>query len=448
MVFSNELNGLDLGDSRLNKRCMDILDMISKNPALSFPSMANTWGSLKAIYRFFCNPKVSRQKILDPHLVQTVTRCQQRKVLLAVQDTTTLSFSTHSGKKGLGHVGTTKESGLGMLVHNVIAVDGETREPLGVLSQEVIVRKNHHPSNETYRDRLKRPRESDKWLQGVREVKDLLPTADKILHVADREADIYFLMKEILQKEQGFVIRCARNRLTQEGNYLKDCIKQAAPKGEMIINVQRNGKRPHRKASVMLRSCTVSILPPKVVGRKGVALSANVVVIEELEASPKETALFWVLLTSESVDSFEQCKNVMQYYQTRWLIEEFHKGLKSGCKIENRQLADRERLENALAVFSIMAIQLLYVRHCAHTNDFQKPYEGISESQRTILKHEFPKEDTDFDPQKTLILIARLGGFIGRKSDGMPGWITLMRGMQKLLLIEYGYTLAQLMGKG
>jgi len=91
----------------------------------------------------------------------------------------------------------------------------------------------------------------------------------------------------------------------------------------------------------------------------------------------------------------------------------------------------------------------LYVRHCAHTGIFREPYQGISESQRLILRHKFPKECAELNAQKTMMLIARIGGFIGRKSDGLPGWLTLMRGMYELLLIEQGVLLAQkLMGKG
>lgn len=450
MVLSNELDGVDLGDARLDARCMDIMTAISLNPSLSFPKMADVWGSLKAMYRFFCNEKVTREKIMYPHIRQTVGRCERSPVVLAVQDTTTLSYNTHHAAEGLGYIRTSADGlGHGMLLHNVIALDGETREPLGLLSQEVIVRKCQYPSDETSKERLPRPRESDKWFRGLRCVKALLPTHPKVVQVADREADIYFFMQEILQCGEGFVIRYVHNRLTEDGGHVKDWIMRAVPMGSMIVTVPRNGNRPVRQATVSVRSCAVSVSPPKVIERKGAPLPVHVVVVEELQPPEKGKQLFWVLLTSEPVDTFETCKQVIQYYQTRWVIEEFHKGLKSGCKIEERQLAGRERLERSLGLFSIMAMQLLYIRYCARTGIFQEPYGGITELQRAILCHKFPKESKSLNPQKAMILIARMGGFIGRKSDGNPGWMTLMHGMYNLLLIEQGALMAnKVMGKG
>jgi hypothetical protein len=450
MVLSDELEGMDLGDARLNERGMSILSAISANPARSFPKMADTWGTLKAMYRFFRNPKVTRGKILYPHIRQTVRRCEWRNVVLAVQDTTTLSYSTHSAAAGLGHVGAAASGlGWGMLVHHVMAVDGETREPLGMLSQEVIVRERSYPSGETYKERLTRSRESEKWLRGLWCAKDLLKGHPKVIHVADREADIYFFMQEILQLCQGFVIRYVRNRLTEDGCHTNDWIAHAIPKGDMLVTVPRNGKRRERQARVTLRSCTVAVCPPKVIDRKGMPLPVHIVVVEELKPPKGMEPLFWVLLTSEPLDTCKDCEQVVRYYQTRWIIEEFHKGLKTGCQMEERQLAGKERLENALAFFSIMASQLLYVRYCAHTGIFREPYEGVSESQCLILRHKFPKECAQLNAQKTMLLIARMGGFIGRKSDGLPGWLTLMRGMYDLLLIEQGLLLGQkLVGKG
>jgi hypothetical protein len=361
------------------------------------------------------NNKVTHQKILEPHFKQTAIKCSFAPVVLAIQDTTILNFAHHPDTQGLGPVNKRRDKGLGMLVHSVFTLDGQTKEPLGLLHQDVFVRKGWYPENEVYIQRLKRQRESEKWFKGCRDIKKYLPSQTKVIEIADREADIFF-----------------------------DAIKKAKVLGTGQINVARNGNRKERTAKVEIRACTVNMIPPRVVGHKGKNLSVNVVVVEEIDIHKETESLYWVLLTNEPTDNYEDAWKVMNFYQARWIIEEFHKGLKTGCQIEQRQLGSRHGLENALALFSAIAVQLLYIRQQASLPETTVETSiCLSKSQLKIIQSKFPKDSQDLTPKKILILIARLGGFIGRKSDGDPGWQTLMRGFNKLLIIDYGFHLAQ-----
>lgn len=439
---------LDFGDERLNLRAHTLLNLLSADPALSFPKMTDDWGALKALYRFMNNERVTHDKLLEPHFGQTALRCVSAPVILAVQDTTFFNFSHHPGTEGMGPIHSRHKEGWGMLVHSVFAVNGQTRAPLGLLHQNVFVRKGWYSEKETYQERLKRPRESDKWLRGCQELKKRLPETQKIIQVADREADIFFFLKEIIESGQGFVIRAARNRSTENG-YLFEEIKQAPLVGTEQLSVPRNGNRKARVATIELRSCQVQLLPPKVVKHQGDTLAVNVLTIEEISAPDNIEPLYWILLTSETVSDFNNARTVMGYYQARWMIEEFHKGLKTGCQMEKRQLTCRNALENALGLFSVIAVQLLYLRHLATQDDPALDNGGLTTSQLKIIKSKFPKESQVLNSNKILFLVARLGGFIGRKSDGHPGWQTLMHGMYELLLMDYGYHLAQKdVGKG
>lgn len=313
----------------------------------------------------------------------------------------------------------------GMLVHSVLAVRGHDKKPLGVLHQQVFVRQGKHPKEETSSQRLKRERESQKWFHGLSAVHAILPSHPKVIHVCDREADIYALIQSTLSAGQSFVIRCAQNRSTKEGLLFED-IQSADVKGETLITIPRNGSRKAREATMELRSASVTLQAPRNAGQREQSLPVNVVIAKELTPRSEDDPIEWILLTAEPVNHFTECLTVLTYYQSRWIIEEFHKGLKTGCKIEERQLTTRSQLEKLLAVFSVIVVHLLLLRFLASKTQNNNADIGLTEIQQQILRTKFPKESQEFCAQNVLVLIARMGGFLGRKSDGVPGWLTLL----------------------
>lgn len=441
MDLSKEIEHVNFGDTRIDSRCKHLFKRMYNDPDRSFPKIADSWGALKASYRFMNNPKVSREKLLSAHIQQTVIRCNAQRTILVVQDTTTLSYNHHPKTDGLGHVGTPRSGlGYGMLVHNTCAIAADSHEPLGMLHQEVMVRNKLYPKEENYCDRLKRNRESDKWLNGVKKTKELLPNHPHLLHIADREADIYFFMRNILNANQGFVIRQMRDRKTDAG-LMSTSIASSKKVGDMQVIIARNGSRKARTAEVSLYSGAVVIYPPKAINQTEKPLSINLVVAKEDNPPIGTTPLGWILLTTESVDSQLACIQVVEHYQGRWTIEEFHKALKTGCGIEERQLTTREGLENILGMSSIIAILLLHLKYQAKVNETDEAV-ILSPIQKNILLNKFPKLTSKISNQQALRHIAMLGGFIGRKHDGNPGWITLMAGYEKMLTMEQGYILA------
>ena len=448
MELPNEIHRVSFGDVRINKRCKEMLRRVSAEPAKSFPAIADNRGVLKAYYRFLNNPRVNREKILSSHVQETVRRCRAHQSVLVIQDTTTLSFQEHPRMSGLGFIGTPPQSaGYGMLSHNVCAVTAERHEILGLIHQEVMVRTTVHGDRNDQPKRQLRQRESAKWHHGVKAVQLLLPDHPKIIHVADREADMFFFMRNIIDAGQGFVIRQTRDRETDDGR-LETSIANARLLGTMQVDIERNGSRKARTAAVSLRIAPVTIHPPAIVNRVGEPLAVNLVVVKE-EHPPQGTAgLYWVLLTSEPVETLVQCVYVVQHYQARWIIEEFHKALKTGCSIEQRQLTTRHGLENVLGMFSIIAIILLDMRYQARLHEHQKSV-SLTPIQQNILRQKYQNLPELITNHQALRLVAMLGGFLGRTSDGNPGWLTILRGYEKLLTLEQGFLLAlQLVGKG
>lgn len=446
MNASDEFAGVNLGDQRLNTRCQHIAESILANPSMSFPKQMASKNDLKGLYRFYVNDQVSHEELLRPHRENTVRRCQVEPVVLVVQDTTVLNFKAEL--QGLGHIDGSAWK-CGMLAHSSYAISARDKKPLGLLYQQIIVRKKKVAKNESAAQRQERKKESAKWTTGLFASKEALPTHEKVIQVCDREADIYDFIRQIKELGQGFDIRCAQNRSTETGKIFTD-IAQAKVRGMEQVKIARNGKRKARTAELRIKSCTVLIQPPKKQKRQGSLLEVNVVIAEEVNPPVGIEKLHWVLLTSESVSTAEDCWTVIRYYQMRWLIEDFHKGLKTGFKLEERQLQTQCQLAKVLGMLSVLVYPLLYLRYCAQLTATDSNIEYfLSEDQITILKFKFPNECADLTPQRLLFLVAKLGGFIGRKSDGVPGWLTLMRGMYDLLLLEHGFTMAKiLMGKG
>ena len=374
------------------------------------------WADLKGLYRFFANDKVSYKEILSPHISNTVKRCFKEEVVLVVQDTTYLNYSHHPKTKGMGYI-CRHENLIGMLVHNGYAVSGKDKKPLGLIHQEVIVREKQAAKEETRKERLKRKKESEKWEKGLTASHELLSGHKKVIQVCDREADMYIFIKKVMELRQGFVIRCAYKQRSTEDSHIFEEIKKAITVGDTKVEIKRNGNRKGRIANVEIKFCKVKIKPPQIINHKGDNLPVNIVIIEEKNPPNKKDKLSWILFTNEEVNTNEDCLKIMRYYQSRWLIEEFHKGLKTGCGIEERQLQNRESLKKLLGMFSIITYHLLLLRFQAKSSDNCVGEIILNPIQVMILKDKFPKESCDLSPNNVLLLIARLGGFIGRKSD-------------------------------
>lgn len=435
-MLKNEIFGLDFKDKRLNNRCESILLDLEKDSKNTFPGLAKNWAWLKGLYRFFSNPKITRRKLLEKHVKNTADRCKEEKTVLVIQDTTSMSFTGADKIEGLGYVDDTKKK-RGFLVHSAMALSGETGKPLGMLSQEVIVRHRIYPKDESYRERLKRKRESDKWTKGLLEAHKLLEGHTKIIDVSDRESDIYFHIKRIIELNHSFVIRACRNRATEDGN-LFEAVKKAKHKGEMAVCVPKKGGRKGRKAIVNIYSRRLTIKPPKVINHKGELIDINLVYVKEV--GKRKDGIEWILLTGEAVDTLEECERVVWYYRNRWQIEDFHKGLKTGCSIEKRQLGTRTQHEKLLSIFSILAWKGLVLRHNAKTQNNQEL--SLDKLELKILKQKYPKLEID-NAQSALKAVAMLGGFIGRKSDGNPGWKTLFLGLTVLEYLKQGVLLGK-----
>lgn len=456
----NEFSSRPLGDIRRNVRAAQVVDSLVVRGGRSAARTCGSWASSKACYRLVGNPAVSHSDVLAGHIAATARRATGRPIVLAAQDTTTLSFPGRE-VTGLGPV----DSALsvpGFFAHTALLVDAARGEVLGVAAQEVWARSwTPVPKTETAAERKLRSRESEHWGRVQEEVARAFgravdasgvwsapsATTPHVIAVFDREGDIFEAMETLRQLDHGFVIRAIRNRKLREPVEARslsfDAVEAAAPLGEVRLPVPRRAGQKARDATLSVRVATMSLLPPKNRGRKGAAMPMHMVLVRE-DQPPSDSAepLCWYLLTSEPCTTLGEALSVVNYYRSRWKVEEFHMGLKSGCGVENVQFESLHSLANYLALATVASWRLLALRDLSKNEATELPPDILNERQMAILRAEFPRLPPLPTPKQWLVAVAKLGGFFGRKSDGDPGWRTLWWGWKRLDDLQRGWQLA------
>jgi Transposase Tn5 dimerisation domain len=415
---------------------------------------------LKGAYRFFSNPEVTPEGILEGHVAATRERCVAGGKVLCIQDTTDLIFKHEV--EGTGRINQHK-SVRGLLVHTTLAVDARGHEVLGVLGQMVWSRpdKPKRKKKETAAQRKKRPRESLRWGEAACRVSDLLSAVapqerPQVVHVLDAEADIFETLEVLEALGDSFVIRATRNRLlapTEEEEaedvalrqYLLDKVASEPVRGQKMVQVPGRPNQVAREAVLDIRACRVQVKPPCNRGRTGQPLTLNVVLAREAQPPQGQKPLNWCLLTAEPIETLEDCLEVVRAYEGRWLVEELHMGFKSGCGTETRRLRQGKRLTNFLALATVVAFGMLSLRDAARRPCPPPASLYLSQVQLELLVDLCPELPPVPNAYEALRALAGLGGFIGRKGDGEPGWRTLWRGWEELLRVEVGYRKALLL---
>ena len=430
-----------LGDQRLTERLVMLARDFGANPQGQIPEVCRSQSKTRAAYRFFDHPRTTMEDLLEPHYQSTIRRIAQQKVVLAVQDTTSLNYTMHPKMDGIGPIGSKKTGGpIGLMLHDTMAFSVEGT-PLGLIDVQCWAR-----DGETFGKRHERKdkpieqKESHKWLksfqaaaQAQRQCSDSV-----IVSVGDREADIYELFQLALEDPKGprLLVRAEQNRLLADGQgHLWPFVSQKPVAAHHQVRIPRRNNQPARDAQLELRFAEVRLNPPH---RKAhlPALTLWAVLIEEVDAAEGITPLSWLLLTTLSVSDNLQAIEKVNWYSRRWGIEIYHRTLKSGCKIEERQLASAERLEACLALDMVVAWRVFHlVRLGRETPDvdctvFFEEYEWKALCTH-ISQNPVPPEQPP-SLQRATRMVATLGGYLGRKGDGEPGTKHIWLGLQHL----------------
>ncbi|MCU0961431.1 MAG: IS4 family transposase [Pirellulaceae bacterium] len=457
----------ELGDVRRTRRLVRTADLMCRRPGGSLPQKLRSPRDLRAFYRLVDCEQVTHQAILASHREATYRVISEMdSTVLVLHDATEMDFTTHRSLKGLGQIGNGHRCGY--IVHNSLAVDPQTRQVLGLCNQ-VLHRRARVRSDETLAQKRQRAsRESLLWVKGTAP----LPANKQLVDVCDQGADTFEFLEHEAHSGRVFVIRAAYDRAilighgdaaTAQRSHLRTYAAQLPEQGRWVLSVtskvevqspKKKGqkavvKRTAREAEMAVAYAPVQILPPSTRNGQHGREPLRMWVIRVWEVQPPEgqERLEWFLLTNEPTNTFDDAYRVVGWYECRWIVEEYHKGMKTGCRIESPQFTTEERLQPTIALLSIITLTLFAMRDASRRPDAKtRPATDIiSEDYVAVLSvWRHGKVRMDWSIHEFYYALARLGGHQNRRSDHPPGWQTIWEGWKELQAMVCGADAAKL----
>lgn len=438
---TKELAGIELGDKRLNKRVLNLLDAASKQPQSSLNTMFHTRKEIQACYRFFSNDLVTESKILEPHLKKTQERVCQQPVVLCPSDTTSLNYTTRKTLKDSGYI--SNNNAQGFFMHTTIAITPD-RLHLGIVDQKLWARekqKTTRSSKERERMMLDE-KESYRWLEAYRSCDKLAKTSPntKFIYITDREGDIFEIFYEREKNDVDFIVRCKHNRTVypsdEKSNKLFEAAENSKILGEISFEIIKREDSTKRRVHQTIQTETFEIKSRYGADNPLQKAKINVVYLKEFNPPEGEEPIIWRLLTSLPINTQEDVEMIIRYYLCRWEIEVFFKTFKSGCKVEEKSLRSAERLYPLFNFFLIIAWRVNFLLHMSRiTPDISCAYYfEESEWRAGYMAATRNKESLTSPPTLSEMMgyIGRLGGHLGRKKDFQPGVKAIWIGICKL----------------
>jgi len=453
MRLKTELEGANLGDERLNTRLNELASLLESNHGGAISRSCGDWKNAKAAYRFLDNARFSETDIIAPHLGQTaqrVNRATQQERVLVVHDTTEFNHTEHEGTEGLGYLTgheLSQKTGLsftkGYLMHASLAIT-DSGIPLGLLYSKQWCRelKNLRKVRNEGKNYTRVPieeKESFKWMEGISQACAPCNGAE-LVHVCDRDGDIYELFEHCESLNTSFVVRGVHGRGTVvPGEKSFSRLSKTAKCGSYSLKLQSSKKRTAREARIDVRFYRVKLIPP--IAKKSICAPVEISVVSAKERGssrvPQKERINWKLLTNEPVESFDDALRIIGWYQARWSIEVFFKTMKSGFGLEKCRLRHANRLKKFTALVSIVAWRVFWITRISRASPSAPPTICYARIElKALNKVEIKAGRELLEKQNCLeaytVALARLGGYLARKSDPPPGDTVIWRGFQRL----------------
>lgn len=429
-LLKEERAHLSLGDERRNKRFISMVERKVSQPAASLPELGSDWREVKRRYEFYHNEKVQEAQWAAVVEKATVDRCSGHAVILHVLDTTNVRFSCHA--EGLGYLDHSVAEGL--LVHPSLLLDG-AGGPLGLLHQKSWARDKKEMGKKKWRAKKAiTEKESYPWIESLQKAEQRLREVPLLLHIADREADLYELFAPPRRPGLELLVRATHARSTLLGHSRWQEVDAQAVLYSFELEVPKVRSEEVSKVQMQLKAGLVMLAPPKCKAHLP-ALIVYGIVVEEVNPPPGEEALLWRLLTTLPVESATQALQLVRGYSYRWRIERFHYVLKSGCRLEDLPLRHGNALRKATILYSWCAFKIMQLLYLSRPPPTLSCTGFFVEEEWTLLTRLAQKHPVVSGPPPTLkqcvIMLAKLGGYLARNNDGPPGSKNLWRGLQK-----------------
>lgn len=433
---------VDLGDQRRTRRLVELATASLRQPSASLPTQLGSWAKLKAAYRLLASRRVTHTILQAPHLRLTRGVAGAHLVVLFIQDGTTLDYTHHPTVQGLGPVGDGR--GRGYLLQSVLAVVPDPRQVLGLAHQEPFIRQPA-PPNETRAHRAKRPRESQVWERAAAAL-GTPPPGSTWVHVGDRDSDIWDFLRTVRAQRADFLIRVAQDRRVDldDGTVapLLATLRAQPAQDTRTLTLPATRGRAARPAQLHISWLPTTVRPPWRAPHQPVLDTCWAVRVWESDAPDGVEALEWLLLTSVPVATLAEAWERVDWYRCRWIVEDYHMCLKTGCRIEQRELDTQVGLERLLGVLGLVAVYLLQLRELARLEPTRLAATVAPPDLVAVVATLAGVATATLTVAQCWRLIAQRGGYLGRTGDGPPGWQTIWRGWVYVQTVLEGVRLA------
>lgn len=439
---ADHFGAADLGHVRRNACLVRIADALHRQPGGTLPAKLHQPQDYKAMVRLMNRRECTHAAVLAPHGQRTRQLMGQRPgVVLVIHDTTELDYSGLHSIRDLGPIGGGYNRGF--LCHNSLAFDPARHEVLGLAHQLLHRRRPVGANEKVAAKRARRDRESRLWIDGIAGVGPA-PEGARWVHVADRGADTFEFLAQPWTAANTFVLRSHTSRRIRPGHdpaaaltYLHAYARSLPRHGRRTVTVPAHDGRPARTATVAVAFAPVLVQPPHVQRGEYVKreLPLWVVRVSEIDPPAGVKPLEWILLTHCPVHTEADAWERVDWYECRWVVEEYHKAQKTGCSIEELQFTTTAALQPMIALLSVVAVTLLNLREASRRPDAQErpATELVDERYVAVLSAWRHKQVRPaWSIHDFCYALARLGGHQNRKSDKRPGWLVLWRGWMAL----------------
>jgi len=433
----------NLGDPRRTKRLVQLTSDMAENASSSIVKACSSSAKIEAAYRFVRNDKISPDEIANSGFKQTCEIIKKRPLVLAIQDTTGLTFK-HKVTDELGDVSCSKNKTSKtrtLYAHSTLVLDAQTEQSLGLANQYYYYRdKKVLGTREEQQNRTFEEKETYRWKACFDKVKSRLGDVSNVIDICDREADIYEYLDHHITHHHRFLVRAKENRiLVNPNSKLKALIETSPQKCSYTVDVKQRGGRKGRKAHMMLSYESVSIKKPRRAEGKD-SLDVNVIICQETGDDIKEP-LCWILYTSEAIHSPEDALRIVRYYELRWRVEEFHKVWKSdGTDVESLRLQSKNNIQRIAIIQAFIAVRLMQLQEICQNNEQAKKISCEVCADKLTWQLLWVKLNKGgVIPKETPSLywfyyaLAKLGGWYDSKRNGRVGVKALYSGWFKLM---------------
>ncbi|WP_305816517.1 IS4 family transposase [Photobacterium leiognathi] len=443
-----QLGQADLNDPRRTQRLVALATSLAEQPGVPISKLIISPADMEGAYRFIRNDQIKAEDIEEAGFYVTAQEAFEQQTLLALEDTTSLSYSHHSIQDTLGHSNQGNRH-RAMFVHSTLLFAPETHTVVGLIEQQRWTRdiekrgQRHQHATRPYKEK-----ESYKWEQASRHVAERLgEKMSEVISVCDREADLFEYLTYKHEQQQRFIVRSMQSRCIEEhDNRLNDYASKLLSAGSKELKIPQKGGRKSRTAHLDIKYAPVTLKSP---ANKKEFDNISLYYVGCIEQGESDDKLAWHLLTSEPVTNKEEALNIVSYYERRWLIEDFHKVWKSeGTQVEQLRMQSKDNLERLSVILAFIATRLLQLRFMNESKELSSSCcERVLKGKAWKLmwlkleKKKLPKEAPNISwAYKS---IARLGGWKDTKRTGRASVKTLWQGWFRLQTILEGYELAK-----